>query len=165
MAEIIANWIAGVGVLFTAVFSYLVYRVTDNSTKIAEEALNLNRRLIQEEARREFQQRKIIRMQIVPGIIDKSNVVYDALTEEDVSRMFKKIRDAPTELEVDVKDFAEYFSEDEVLTVTKAWSMYTDYRKSFYKPRYGGNEIEILKEKAPPVIEAFADIFKKIERK
>lgn len=152
MVDVIANFIAAIGVLVTGIFSCLVYRATSATAKVAEETLNLNKRLIEEEKRRTEEQKKIMRMHLSRVILDETRKVENALASIDEMIIYRNLYKVPAHLSVQTKELAEYFSSEEISIIRKAWDSYEQYRNDYFQDVYQGNGMKVLVENASPVL-------------
>lgn len=153
--EEISNIIVSIGIVVTGIFSFFVWQATSETAKVAKATLKLNEDLAAKEEKREVEFKRIMRGQLLPQILRDSEKAYNAVVGIDPMQVFRNLKSAPEKLRIQAKDLASYFNEDEVKVITKAWETYSDYRRKYFKDVYPGNEINILIEKADPVIYDF----------
>lgn len=153
MVDIIANVIAVVSVVVTGIFSWLVYKATKATQRVAEETFSLNKRLIEEENKRVEEHRKIMRLQLSQILLKEISEVELAMASTDPMYIYNALKKAPIKSEVQIQDLADFFLEDEIKMINRAWNSYDVYRNNYYRKSYPGTEITVLVEKAPPVLE------------
>lgn len=158
MTEVIGNFIAGVGVLVTGGFTYLVYKATKATADATKATLQLSNEIASKEESRRQEYRRIMRRQLLPEISRDSKAAYDAVVDIDAREIYGKLKEAPERLNISKEELAEYFNTHEVNVIKKAWETYEEYRRKYFRNTYSGNEIEILLEKSPKVIENFSEL-------
>lgn len=154
----ISNIIAACGVLVTGIFSYLLWKANKEMANIAKATLKLSEEIVVKEENRLIEYKRIMRRQLLPKILGNTQAAYHAVVDTDSMNIYRKLKRAPESLNIDKRELAEYFSADEVGLIIRAWEIYENYRAKYFKESYSGNEIDILLEKAPIVIENFCDL-------
>lgn len=160
-----SDWIALTNVLVTAGFSFLVWRATVKTADVAKATLELNEKLSKSEKIKEEEYRKIMRSHYINDILIKSQKIYDAFATIDEKKLFSDLRDTlPEDINVDVIELAKYFNKTEVDLIINTWDIYKSYRNQYFKVGYRGNEMGILTEKAPMVIDKFYLLLAELEK-
>lgn len=160
-----SDWIALSGVVVTALFSLLVWLATVKTADVADATYKLSAELASKEEKRAETYKRIMRRQLVPYILKESQKIHDAVVDTEVRNIHRKLTyDAPERLDVNMSELAEYFSEDEADLITKAWEIYDDYRRKYYKSSYQGNDIDILFEKSPTVTLIFHELIEMLKK-
>lgn len=161
----ISDCITLLGVIITGLFSFLVWKATKETADVAKATYKLSEKLALNEENRSNKYRNIMRRQLVPHILKESEKVYNAVADTDASNLYLKLRNNTIEtLNISMTDLAEYFSEEEVKLITKAWETYENYRSKYYRNGYNGNGMNILLEKNEPVIMDFYYLIEELKK-
>lgn len=142
----IDNWlslwstiVAGLGVITTSIFSYLLYRVTIRSTKAAESsarAAEASTRIAENLEQQKMFVTSAMRRQLLRPLIDQS---WDILTEiksiidnkKNTSSFFTKKILVP---DISNRDISEFFTEDDRNIIYTAWNSLNAFLDNYWEP-------------------------------
>ncbi|MEK1832517.1 hypothetical protein AAAC51_37175 [Priestia megaterium] len=146
-----------ISIIVTAWFSYRVLKATEATNELSKQISRA-----EEERQKEFKMK--MRKQLIPEILNQSKTAHNATVDLDTRNINKKLKTAPKELVITNEELASYFSEEEITAIKEFWAVYSNYRKTYFKETYNGNEIELLLDNAAPVAETYSDLVNILRR-
>lgn len=164
--DIINYIISFSSVAVTGIFSYLVWRATQKSTKVAQESYNLSQSIISSQ-----KQLKVnVKGEFIRLIISRANDVIDILRIQNSGANISKMKSIPKNCGLSEMQIAEYFDVDERGIINKSWDILNDYLEKFWTDKYGkfkdsfsGNEIDYAITSTTEPLEAFTSLLRKME--
>ena len=146
-----------ISIIVTAWFSYRVLKATEATNELSKQISRA-----EEERQKEFKMK--MRKQLIPEILNQSKAAHNATVDLDARNINGKLKTAPKELLITNEELASYFSQEEITAIKEFWAVYSNYRQTYFKETYNGNEIELLLDNAAPVAETYSDLVNILRR-
>lgn len=164
--DLIYYIISSIGILITAIFSYLVWTATNKSNELAQASYKLSESIINSQK----ELKKDLKLEYARTLLKNAKLVKECLELQQDNLNINKIKDLPKSCGLNQEQIAEYFNEDERLTINNSWEDLDNYIEKYwkdvngrYKVGFTGCEAEEARNKTIEPLSKFVLLLQNLE--
>ncbi len=156
--DLINYIISSIGILVTAIFSYLVWRATVKSTEVSQRSYELTQAILKDQAKID----NATKEEFKETLLNVVGVVKKILINTKDNNGYVSMSRIPREHGLSENTVAKYFDKSERDCIKKSWDKLDDYMNQHFteidgnhKTTFRGNELDIAKQSLVEVILEF----------
>lgn len=165
--DIINYIITSLGLLVTGIFSYLVWKATQQSTEVAKASYKLSESIINSQ----LQLKAKIKEEYIRNVCKNINEVIEGLKSQKSALSAYKINNIPRSCGLTEEQIAEFFSDLERQAINNAWESLDNYIQDYWTDTHGkikesfiGNEAEAARKYINKPLDVFNKLVELMEK-